>query len=405
VSTITIGPIARNQPGLEAGVGEWVNWYWDEFLPAWCKRARNPEGLGFYDELDEHAQATRADRRTILAQARLLYTFAHLALISDNPAYAAAARVARDALGVFRKSPGAYGRARTSRGGLTRDPDDQLAFSYDQCFVILALVTWGKLCPDDDVGTELEACWTVIETDLKDPVTGMLLEHDGLSDPAASGAPNRAQNPHMHLYEAALQAYDMTGDAIWLDRAGQMRAKGLEFFFDDQTGTIREFIAPDLTHLPGREGAYREVGHQCEWAWLLLREVDLGGDPSVGGIAERLLEFADLHGFQPRGKMQGAALDAVAADATWRDSSFLLWPQTEAIKVHALRSQNAVFGDRARALALLMFQRYFARRTAFANQLDADGQALWPDALSRLHYHVVLALTEGARAGLWTYPR
>ena len=53
---------------------------------------------------------------------------------------------------------------------------------------------------------------------------------------------------------------------------------------------------------------------------------------------------------------------------------------------------------------LLVFQKYFARRAAFVNQLDAKAHPIWPEALSRLLYHLVLALTEGDRAGLWEIP-
>ena len=208
----------------------------------------------------------------------------------------------------------------------------------------------------------------------------------------------------MHLFEAALQAYEMTGKQMWLERAAAMRSKGLEYFFDPDSGTITEFIAPDLSTLPGRDGQRREIGHQCEWAWLLMREVDLGGDASMRDIAARLLDFADRHGFSQGGIMAGAAFDAVSADTNWREDSFLLWPQTEAIKTYAVRADEASHAESARALALLIFRKYFDGRLAFANQLDVDGETLWPDALSRLHYHLVLALTEGARAGLWRYP-
>ena len=208
----------------------------------------------------------------------------------------------------------------------------------------------------------------------------------------------------MHLYEAALQAFEMTGKAIWLDRAKKIRAKGLEFFFDTKSGTIVEFIAPDLATLPGRDGQRREIGHQCEWAWLLLREIELGGDPDMTDITNRLLSFADQHGFAETGPMKGAAFDAVAADTTWREDQFLLWPQTEALKTYAARAHDPEHAEKARALTRLIFQRYFANRAAFANQLDEGGTALWPDALSRLHYHLVLALTEGAKAGLWDGP-
>lgn len=399
-----VGSVVPLQPTANADVNEWVDWYLQIFLPGWIRRAHDPDSIGFFDELDQHGQPAKTERRSVLAQARLLFTFSHLALISGNPAFGAAARIARNALPAFRKSPGLYCRARASHGGATGLAEDDFATSYDQSFVILGLSTWGRLQPDEDVSSEMEGCWSVVETTLCDPATGLMLEHDGIADPAHNEAPHRAQNPHMHLYEAALQAFEMTGRPEWLDRASRMRAKGLEFFFDADTGTIIEFIAPDLSHLPGREGQRREVGHQCEWAWLLMREADLGGDPSVRDIAKRLLKFSDQHGFQADGVMQGAAFDAISADSIWHDTTFLLWPQTEAIKAHAIRSDDPQYAARGQSLALMMFKRYFEGRAAFANQLDQDARPIWADALSRLHYHIVMAVTEGARAGLWNGP-
>lgn len=126
-----------------------------------------------------------------------------------------------------------------------------------------------------------------------------------------------------------------------------------------RSGTITEFLALDLEPLPGEAGERRETGHQCEWAWLLLREAELGGAPAFAFNAARLLNFADLHGFAKQGPMQGAAFDAVAAEGT-----------------------NA---EKAKALAL--FRHYFARHAAYANQLDEDGRAIWPeDALGRCQY-------------------
>ena len=394
----------HSQPQLSASAQEWVDWFCLSFLPAWIDRARDPEGFGFYDLLDENASPLQEDRRTVLAQSRLLFTFSHLALITGSPAFHDAARVARDALQVFQKAPGSYGRARSGDKKLTTNADDNLALSYDQSFVILGLATWGRLNPRDNINPELEACWVAIQNKLTDSATGLLLEHDNLPHPAHPEAPRRAQNPHMHLYEAALQAYEMTGRPIWLERAKQVRAKGLEYFFDLKTGTIVEFIAPDLGTLEGRSGQRREIGHQCEWAWLLYREAELGGDTNACKIADSLLKFADSYGFASKGVMQGAAFDAVSSDTSWREDSFLLWPQTEAIKTFAIRKKHAGHAKSAEQLMLLVFHKYFANYPAFINQLDATAQVLWPEALSRLLYHLVLALTEGSRAGLWTIP-
>ncbi|MEJ6640627.1 MAG: AGE family epimerase/isomerase [Octadecabacter sp.] len=391
------GPVAASQPNEDATLDDWVAWYWSKFFPAWVERTCDPEEFGFFELLDIEGKPQKS-RKSVLVHARLLFTFSHLALISGNDAHLVAAKTAAKALARFRKPSGLYCRGLTRDGQASEDHQDRLAASYDQSFVILGLSTWAKLAQSDEALAEIESCWAAIESQLIDPATGLVLEHDDLPEPAALSAPPRAQNPHMHLYEAALQAFEMTGKSIWLDRASTMRSKGLEYFFDDETGTITEFISPDLNVLPGRAGQRREVGHQCEWAWLLMREADLGGDPDMRKLAERLLAFADNHGFAQDGMMQGAAFDAVSSDTSWREDRLLLWPQTEAIKVYAVRANH---GEKARALALVMFRRYFAGHAVFVNQLDPSGGVLWSDALSRVQYHTVLALTEGARAGLW----
>ncbi len=397
-------PISQNHPDSAASPDTWVAWFWDDFFPNWINRAKDPMGIGFFDLLDENGHPPAQPSKTILAQARLLFTFSHLALLSGNPKYQAAARDARDALVHFRKPSGLY-RCRVGRdGALDDDPTSDLASSYDQTFIILSLSTWGKLDRSEDVSEELENHWNAVEANLIDPVTSMFLEHDGITDPVANTAPQRAQNPHMHMFEAALQAFEMTGDKKWLERAQSKRAVGLKYFLDTDSGTIAEFIAPDLSILPGREGERREIGHQCEWAWLLLREVELGGDPAMADVANRMLDFADNHGFATDGIMKGAAFDALSANTEWREDKFLLWPQTEAIKTYAVRASDADFTAKAKRLAQVIFKQYFANRAAYVNQLDEDGNVLWAEGLSRLHYHLVLALTEGARANLWSAP-
>lgn len=401
--------IAALDPGFAQGAGgpvrsadDWATWFWTEFLPGWLARVHDDQG-GVFDTLAADGTPMLAAEKTVLAQARILFTLSHLALLSGNPALVAAAEHQAAFLPRFRKAPGLYRRALRRDGSVTGLAGDEVARSYDQSFVLLALATWNRLSPREETAAEIEMCWEALATRLTDPATGLLLEDDTLTDPAAPEAPLRAQNPHMHLYEACLQAFEMTHDDLWQTRAASLRALGLEHFLDTETGSIAEFRAPDLGPLPGPDGLRREPGHQCEWAWLLGREAELGGDPALRGTAATLMAFADRHGFAGAGPLQGAAFDAVAADGAVMEHSFLLWPQTEAIKALALRhrASEAAAGDRARALLCLMFERWFAGRKTFVNRLDAGGESLWSEAPSRLIYHLVLALTEGARAGLW----
>lgn len=381
----------------------WAAWFWDGLLPGWLSRVQDLAGGGVYDALALDGSPDLAAEKTVLAQARTLFSIAHLALLSDDPALYTAAGRQVEMLRRFRKASGLYRRA-TSRFGEASGLDvDELSRTYDQCFVILGLVTWNKLAPSAEVESEIEACWQAITGHLTDPQTGLLLEDDSLFDPAAPEAPPRAQNPHMHLYEACLQAYEMTGRRTWLDRARHLRAIALRHFFDSDTGSLVEFIAPDLSVLAGAAGARREPGHQYEWAWLLSREAELGGDTGVRDTAARLMQFADRFGCVTSGPLRGAACDALWPDGAVMEDTCLLWPQTEAIKALAVQymAGDAGAGPRARELLCLMFERWFAGHAVWINRVDATGKVIWPEALTRLFYHIVLALTEGARAGLW----
>ncbi|MBB5720840.1 mannose-6-phosphate isomerase [Loktanella ponticola] len=374
----------------------WAKWFWAEYFGHWLSQVRDGDA-GVFDALDENGAPDVAATKSVLAQARTLFTVSHAALLSQVPALIAAANTQAAFLDRYRKAPGLYRTAANRDGSPTGDAVHEAARSYDQTFVILSLVTLNKIAPSSDTVKLIEECWTALQTHLTDPDTGLLLNDD------IGANTNPAQNPHMHLYEACLQAYRMTREPLWLDRAAELRRIGLQYFMDQESGSIAEFLTPDLKPLPANDGLRRETGHQCEWAWLLLEEADLADSPDLELPAKQLLAFADTHGFAHDGPLAGAALDAVLSNGAIHEHSFLLWPQTEAIKALALRhtAGDPHVGERACALLCLMFEHWFKDRPTYINQLDPSGTTIWPEALTRLMYHVVLAMTEGARAGLW----
>lgn len=377
----------------------WANWFWQDFLGDWLAQVQDGD-FGVFDALDANGTPDLTASKSLLAQARTLFTLSHAALLSGDPALTAAAAKQAAFLYRFRKAPGLYRCTANRNGSPTGHAADEAARSYDQTFVILGLVTWNRLSPSDEVPQLIEDCWQALQTDLTDGATGLLLN----DDIGANLTP--AQNPHMHLYEACLQAMRMTGDAIWLARAAKLRSTALAHFMDQNSGSLAEFLTADLLPLPGSDGQRREIGHQCEWAWLLLQEAELAAMPDIAAPAARLLDFADRFGYAQTGPLQGAAFDAVSAAGEVTENSFLLWPQTEAIKTLALRhiAGDPDTGARAQTLMRLMFEGWFAGRPVFVNRLDANGNSLWSEALTRLMYHIILAMTEGARAGLWPGP-
>jgi mannose-6-phosphate isomerase len=375
---------------------DWSQWFWNTFFSDWLSRVQDGE-YGVFDALDVDGKPDLTSGKTLLAQARTLFTLSHVALETGNPAWIEAARLQADFLKLFQKSTGLY-RCKANRDGTpTGNAEDELARSYDQTFIILGFVTWNKISPSAEVETLIDECWAALQATFADPETGLLRNDDSGSDTGP------AQNPHMHLFEACLQAFRMTQDAVWLDRAANLRSVGLRHFIDQSSGSIAEFLTPDLKPLPGAAGQRREIGHQCEWAWLLFEEAELANDVAIKAPAERLMAFANSCGFAQDGLLKGAAFDAVSAAGDVVEESFLMWPQTEAIKILSVQHRlgDTLAGEKARHLLCVMFEQWFANVPCFINQIDAGGKVLWDEGLTRLMYHIVIAMTEGRKSDLF----
>lgn len=358
-------------------------WFVRDLLPRWLDAAMRPDG-SVAESLDARGRPDAAPATT-LTQARTVFALAHLHLATGDARLLAAARAIHARLdATLRDGDGGY---RVSTG-------DPLRRSYDQSFALLALVTLGRTDPGAVPPGRVDALWAFISGPLTEAATGALREDDAAAVPAM-----RAQNPHMHLLEAALQAHEMTGEGVWMERAADLVDLARRHFIDADTGAVREFVGPDLAPLPGPDGARREPGHQYEWAWLLHRFAALGGDPATRTLAARMIRFAEAHGIRRAGPMAGAPFDALDARGRVTEDSHLLWPLTEAGKFHAATGDPG----RVRAIERLIFGRYFAADApTWINRALGDGTPTWPTALSRLVYHVALFVTEGARAGAWS---
>jgi mannose/cellobiose epimerase-like protein (N-acyl-D-glucosamine 2-epimerase family) len=382
------------------------------FVPRWLQLARDQVHGGIVDRLALDGRPAEGDAKTTLVHARLAFTLAHLHLaIGDQRLLDAAIDTYRFLDERLRDADGGYRFSVSRDGQPLADPMSQVRRTYDQSFVLLALVTLRKAAPDSVSQHRIDECWDFIAQRLTDPGTGALWEDDVMAAAGAKPGDLRAQNPHMHMFEALLQAFEMTGDRVWLERAAAMLDVGRRFFIDETTGAVREFVGHDLEPLAGTDGERREPGHQYEWAWLLHRYADLAGVNDARSLADPMITFVERHGLTPRsGPLDGLPFDALDARGQVTETTHLLWPLTEAGKFYAARhARLADTGDatRARGLASIMARHFFAPATAtglpvWVNRLDADGRPVWSEALSRLLYHVAIFVTEGARAGLWT---
>lgn len=376
-----------------------------DFVPAWIDLAQDRHFGGVVERLDRDGHPVQGEPKTTLVQARTIFSLAQLYLVTGNQALLVAARDVHAFMTTYLRLPhGGYRYSVEPNGEPGTDQKGAVCRAYDQSFALLALVTLQKADPATVDSAAVDDLWSFIET-LVEPATGALYEDDVMAARGARVGDRRAQNPQMHMLEALLQAYELTSESKWLQRATDYVALAEGYFIDASTCAIREFVAHDLSPLEGPDGARREPGHQYEWAWLLERFIELGGDGRVKPLADRMAAFADSHGVRHSGDaLDGAPFDAVDASGSVTEATHLLWPLTEAGKLASLHHLQGRQGaaDRARELERLIFAHYFGvNGLHWGNQLDGAGNILWDDALSRLIYHVLLFVTEGARAGVW----
>ncbi|MEN3793505.1 AGE family epimerase/isomerase [Fulvimarina sp. MAC3] len=374
-----------------------------DFVPAFLKRALVPgDGpAAVLESLDGTGPVTT------LCQCRTIFTLAHLHLATGRADLLdAALRIHGFASAHLKTVEGGYRSAVSADGQPLADPVSRTCRSYDQSFALMALVTLRRASPTMIPANAADALWDFVERRLIETETGALFDDDRGDE----GSSIRSHNPHMHMFEALLQAFEMTGEDCWLERADRFVALAQRFFVDAGTGAVREFAGRDLGPLPGPQGRRCEPGHQFEWAWLLRRYAALGGQADVLSMARRLQSFAETHGVRSGGPMHGALYDALDDDGTIVEATHLLWPQTEAGKLYAALLVDDVENAGSNAAALkakraadLVFARYFAPDGAirWVNRLDGEGRVVWNEALTRLLYHVALFVTEGGRAGLW----
>lgn len=384
------------------------------FLPRWLELVADRRHGGVAESVDPDGRPDRRRPRSTLTQARCAFALAHLHLVTKDPHWL------RHALEVWRfvdthlRDPdGGYRSAVAASGAPLDDAASRRRSAYDQSFALLALVTLRRAAPEAVPADRVDALWRFVER-LTDPRTGALWQDDAMARAGTASGRPRGQNPQMHMLEAVLQAHEMTGDALWMTRAERYVSVARDHLIDARTGAVREWLGDRLQAPVPAESARVEPGHQFEWAWLLDRYADFGGDPEARRMAARMQRFADEHGVRASGPLAGAPHDALDAAGTVVEDAHRLWPLTEAGKRHA--ALHAAHGDprtaaAARALERLIFERFFTARTFdgegglhWNNRLDAAARPLEREALSRLVYHLVLFLTEGARASLWPLP-
>jgi mannose/cellobiose epimerase-like protein (N-acyl-D-glucosamine 2-epimerase family) len=363
------------------------SWMFDAALPLWAEHGVDRANGGYVEQLDFTGRDAGLDFKRTRVTGRQIYVFSHAATLGWAPGNALAE--AGIAFLTERAWLGAdKGFARTlTRSGDVRDPTPDL---YDHAFVLFAFAWRHKAAKDADSLRWMHVTLDCIERLLRHP-GGLGYWHEL---PATGW---RQQNPHMHLTEACLAAFDASGDARFADKARDLVQLFRTRFFDPASGTLAEYFADDWSRAPGADGRITEPGHQMEWAWILNSARKLLGIDTAAEIRSAI-RFAETHGVDPA---TAATYNVVRDDGVVLDRGSRAWPNTERLKAAvALFELDGV--DPMPVIeptSQLLLERYLGRKPAgvWMDAFDAEGRELNRTVPASTLYHVFLAFAEVLR--------
>lgn len=362
------------------------DWLFDTCMPFWADRGVDHVRGGVHEVLDFGGDPSSYSFKRLRVLARQIYAFAHAEHLGwDGVPDGLLERLFETLVtSGWHQDEGGFIHAFNPDGTVR---DDRRDF-YDHSFALLALA-WlyrGRGLTDARQWADKALQW--LDVNLADARGGYL--EDSL------GARPRRANPHMHFLEAMLAWHHATGEAAFLDRAETMVSLFQTRFFDPQTGTLTEFFADDWGRIhDGTTVTAVEPGHHYEWAWLLLKYLDLRPTPGLEAKARTLFATARAFGHHVA---TGAAADGVEPDGQRLSNSARLWPQTEALKAATAFEKRGLAGaEIAKDQALdVLFTHYLGQPQpgGWMDVIDAQGRPVAAQMPASSLYHVVAALAE-----------
>ncbi|MHB1543404.1 MAG: AGE family epimerase/isomerase [Gammaproteobacteria bacterium] len=323
----------------------------NEILAFYRPHALDPQG-GFYHYFKDDGTVYDRIHRHLVSSTRFVVNHARAwcayGRLEDQIRMEHGLRFLRD----IHRDPKTGAYAWTLRDG---KPYDRTRHAYGMAFVLLAYAT-ALDAGVVEAETWLLETWELLEHRFFDPAHGLYRDE---ADEHWTFSPYRGQNANMHLCEALLAAHASTGRQDFLTRAALLadqmvrRQGGLAGGFiwehyDSDWQIDWNYNRDNPKHLFRPWGF--QVGHQIEWAKLLLTLDRVQPAPWRLECARWLFDQAFERGWDNR---FGGLYYGLKPDGTPVDDDKYFWVQAEAIAAAArlaVATGDPVYWERYEAL-------------------------------------------------------
>ena len=357
-------------------------WMFDVALPLWAESGYDLQSRRFVEKLDYSGEPIDTGFHRTRVIGRQTYVFSHAAILGWEQGKDLSAEGARQLDELYLGPEKGWPRTTDGNGNvLDATPD-----LYDLAFVLFGYAWRHKAAGDQASRQGMHRAMDFIDAHLR-AETGFWheLPPEGW----------RLQNPHMHLLEASLVAYEATGEARFLATTRELVTLFRKKLFDG--ATLAEYFDSDWNRAEGRDGRLVEPGHQLEWAWILIQYGKLTGENTTA-LAEGLVRFSESHGVDPA---TARTMQVILDDGTPVDAGARTWPNTERIKAH-LALFEATGRDPREAVSGsvgILLEQYLSTPIPglWLERFTAGGEPDAHDVPASTLYHVFLAFTEVLR--------
>ncbi|MCE2574442.1 AGE family epimerase/isomerase [Komagataeibacter sp. FNDCR2] len=372
------------EKGVETLQDTWRVWLSERALPLWSGIGFDAGRRLFHERLTFDHKPIHLPALRLMVQARQVSTYCRAQLDGFGA-------TADQALACLHEVQNRYWHADDAAGWIfSLGPDGRPANRqrdlYAHAFILFAY-GWAYRVSGDLAYLKV-ARETALEIDQI-----FLTDREGYLDTVPPADTIHRQNPHMHLLEAYLVLFDVSGDSVYLDYARRLVTLALEHFILPGTGMLLEFLDNAWKPLQAAGHNRVEPGHLLEWSWLFCEFARLAPNaPNIGAIrlaCTRMAETALTYGVIPETLM---VCDAITEHGKRLEDSTRIWPQTECIRTLALRARQ---GDPQADSLIARQSRHFFHKYAPArlsggwiDRLDVHGVPLSDHMPASSLYHI-----------------
>ncbi len=323
----------------------------EHILRFWMECVPSPEGEGFVGEIGADLRVRAEADRSLVLNARILWTFSAAYRRYTEPAYLEmASRAYRYLNHYFRdETYGGYYWMVHSDG----TPSETKKQVYGQSFVIYALSEYAlaldvqarsaEVSADEqaaadrlrgELAEEARKLFALLEQHSRDAVYGGYIEAhardwsdtDDLSLSGKDLNEKKSMNTHLHVLEGYTNLYRIwPSDELGM-RLGELIDITLDRIVDAESGHFRLFF-DDQWNVKSDHVSY---GHDIEGSWLLVEAAEvLGGEERAERVRKTALQMAEA--VLKRGVDTDGGLWNEASGGQLVDDAKDWWPQAEAM--------------------------------------------------------------------------